>query len=139
MTIAMRRLRMIRPPSDMPGLADGDNESPPASDDDNVPALANIILIQKSFENLKPKMGWEVGRKEPLDPAVKPSRNDRPRCFQVVLNAIHPFPILSEGFSVDWKQFGSEFGELSRDFLSSLSRFKHDRSNVAGFRLFLQN
>ena len=40
----------------MPGLAGGDNESPPASDDDNVPALANIILIQKSFENLKPKI-----------------------------------------------------------------------------------
>ena len=44
------------PSSDMPGLRDGDNESPPASDDDNVPALANIILIQKSFENLKPKI-----------------------------------------------------------------------------------
>ena len=42
--------------SDLPGLADGDNESPPASDDDNMPALGNIILIQKSFENLKPKI-----------------------------------------------------------------------------------
>ena len=105
----------------------------------NEPDLrAHIICVENKTKTLQ-MLGWEVGRKEPLDLAVKPSRNDRPRCFRVVLNAIHPFTILSEGFSVDWTQFWSEFGELSRDFLSSLSRFKHDRSNVAGFRLFLQN
>ena len=58
-------------------------------------------------------LGWEVGRKEPLDLGATPGPNDQPRCLQIVLNAIHSLSILSDRFSVDWKQFFMNCLEIS--------------------------